>query len=44
MLNKTIGVIEMKAKIVYIEQEKAIRINEILEAEKEFIKYGKKKK
>ena len=27
----------MKAKVVYIEQEKAKRINEILKAEKEFL-------
>ncbi len=34
----------MKVKVVYIEQEKARRINEILAAEKEFNEYGKKKK
>ncbi len=34
----------MKVKVVYIEQEKARRINEILLAEKEFREYGKKKK
>lgn len=34
----------MKAKVVYIEREKARRINEIIEAEKEFKEYWKKKK
>jgi hypothetical protein len=34
----------MKAKVVYIERDKAKRINEILVAEKEFIEYKKKKK
>ncbi len=34
----------MKAKIVYIEQGKARKINEILAAEREFKEYGKKKK
>ncbi len=36
--------IEMKAKVVYIEKDKARRIKEILAAEKEFKEYGKKKK
>ncbi len=33
----------MKVKVVYIEREKAKRINDILAAEKEFKGYGKKK-
>ncbi len=33
----------MKAKVVYIKEDKAKRINEILAAEKEFKEYGKKK-
>lgn len=33
----------MKAKVVYIERNKANRINEILAAEKEFKGNGKKK-
>lgn len=33
----------MKAKVVYIERNKANRINDILAAEKEFKGYGKKK-
>jgi len=32
----------MKVKVVYIEREKAKRINDILAAEKEFKGYGKK--
>lgn len=31
----------MKAKVVYIEREKAKRINELLEAEKEFLNENK---
>jgi len=31
----------MKAKVVYIEREKAKRINELLEAEKEFLTENK---
>ncbi len=31
----------MKARIVYIEREKAKRINELLEAEKEFLNENK---
>ncbi len=34
----------MKAKVVYIKEDKAKRINEILAAEKEFKECGKKKK
>jgi hypothetical protein len=37
-------VIEMKVRVVYIEEDKARKINEILMAEKEFREYGKKKK
>ncbi len=33
----------MKAKVVYIERNKADKINDILAAEKEFKGYGKKK-
>ncbi len=33
------NILEMKAKVVYIEHEKARRINEILAAEKEFIEF-----
>ncbi len=44
MLEKTIEVTEMKVKVVYIERDKARRINDILAAEKEFKEYGKKKK
>lgn len=35
---------KMKAKVVYIAQDKARKINEILAAEKEFREDGKKKK
>ncbi len=38
------GLVKMKAKIVYIEKDKAKKINDILAAEKEFKEYGKKKK
>lgn len=34
----------MKAKVVYIEEDKARKINGILAAEKEFRGYGKRKK
>ncbi len=35
---------EMKAKVVYIERSKADKINEILEAGRDFVEYEKKKK
>lgn len=34
----------MKAKVIYIEEEKAKRINAILEAEKEFLENNNKNK
>ncbi len=34
----------MKAKVVYIERGKADKINKILEAGRDFMEYGKKKK
>ncbi len=39
-----VGLVKMKAKIVYIEKDKAKKINEILAAEKEFKESKKKKK
>ena len=33
----------MKARVVYVEREKANRMNEILEAEKEFIEIEKER-
>lgn len=36
--------LEMKAKVVYIERSKADKINRILEAGRDFMDYGKKKK
>lgn len=34
----------MKAKVVYIERSKADKINKILEAGRDFMEFGKKKK